>query len=325
MERSENSSSAVVSPLPLFPSTVGETPLVEVDGILAKLECANPCGSIKDRIGRYILEESERRGLLRPGMRIVEATSGNTGIAFSYFAREKGYPVTIVMPEDMTEERKEMIRALGAELILCSASGSFTEAAAIRDRLAAEHGWFNPDQFSNPLNAECHEKTTGEELVRQAAGRRIDAFVAGVGTGGTVIGVGRRLRQEFPRVWIVAVEPVESAVMSGGAPGAHGISGIGDGFIPALASDGRGGVHPLIDEVICVSTADALAAAQDIRSRHGFCVGVSAGANYLAARRLAERFPTVATIFPDGYTKYQSRGLTHCAPGSCPYEHSLPV
>ena len=323
MEPSETAVAA--SPLLLFPSSVGETPLVEVDGVLAKLECANPCGSIKDRIGRYILTESERRGLLRPGMRIVEATSGNTGIAFSYFARERGYPVTIVMPEDMTEERKEMIRALGADLILCSAEGSFAEAAAIRDRLAVEHGWFNPDQFSNPLNAECHERTTGEELVRQADGRRIDAFVAGVGTGGTVIGVGRRLRQTFPRVWVVAVEPTESAVMSGGAPGAHGISGIGDGFIPALASDGRGGLHPLIDEVIQVSTADALAAAQDIRARHGFCVGVSSGANYVAARRLAERFPTVATIFPDGYTKYRSRGLTHCEPGTCPYEHSLPV
>ncbi len=316
---------AVASPLPIFPSAVGETPLLEVDGILAKLECANPCGSIKDRIGRYILEESERRGSLKAGMRIVEATSGNTGIAFSFFAREKGYPVTIVMPEDMTEERKAMIRALGADLILCSKEGSFAEAAAIRDRLAAEHGWFNPDQFSNPLNAECHEKTTGEELVRQAAGRRIDAFVAGVGTGGTVIGVGRRLRRDFPRTWIVAVEPEESAVMSGGKPGSHGISGIGDGFIPALASDGRGGVHPLIDEVITVSTAAAIAAAQEIRARHGFCVGVSAGANYLAARKLAERFPTVATIFPDGYTKYQSRGLSHCAPGICPYEHDLPV
>ncbi len=316
----------LAAPPPSLRTAVGNTPLLEVDGIFAKLECANPCGSIKDRIGRYILDESERLGTLRPGMRIIEATSGNTGIAMSYFAREKSYAVTIVMPEDMTDERKEMIRALGADLVLCSKEGSFAEAAAIRDRLARELGAFNPDQFSNPLNSECHERTTGEEIVRQmAAGRTIDAFVAGVGTGGTVIGVGRRLRQENPNLWLVAVEPEESAVMSGGAAGSHGISGIGDGFIPALASDGAGGVHPAINEVIRISTEDAFAAANQIRARHGFCVGVSSGANYLAAKRLAERFKTVVTVFPDGYTKYKSRGLSHCEPGRCPYEHDLPI
>ncbi|HBL30083.1 MAG TPA: hypothetical protein DD490_24875, partial [Acidobacteria bacterium] len=181
---------------------------------------------------------------------------------------------------------------------------------------------------SNPLNAECHERTTGEELVHQLAGRTPGAFVAGVGTGGTLIGVGTRLRREFPHIWIAAVEPAESAVMSGTPKEElrpHGISGIGDGFIPALAGDGRGGLHPLISEVICISTADALAAAQDLRIRHGLCVGVSSGANYLAARQLAERYGPVATVFPDGYTKYQSRGLQHCEPGSCPYEHDLPA
>ena len=145
---------------------------------------------------------------------------------------------------------------------------------------------------------------------------------------GTLIGVGTRLRREFPHIWIAAVEPAESAVMSGTPKEElrpHGISGIGDGFIPALAGDGRGGLHPLISEVICISTADALAAAQDLRIRHGLCVGVSSGANYLAARQLAERYGPVATVFPDGYTKYQSRGLQHCEPGSCPYEHDLPA
>jgi cysteine synthase A len=304
---------------------VGDTPLVEVEGILAKLECTNPCGSIKDRIARYVLDESRRRGSLRPGQRIVEATSGNTGIALAWYARELGHPITIVMPEDMTEERKAMIRALGADLVLCSREGSFAEAAAVRDRLAAEHGWFNPDQFSNPLNAECHERTTAEELLAQTRGRRIDAFVAGVGTGGTLVGVARRLRREFPALHVCAVEPSESAVMSGGAAGPHGISGIGDGFVPALAGDQLGGLHPLIDEVMRVSTEEAIAAARRLAQEHGLCVGISSGANFVAARRLAARFPTVATVFPDGFTKYRSRGLQPCEPGRCPFEHELVV
>ena len=229
------------------------------------------------------------------------------------------------MPEDMTEERKAMIAGLGADLVLCSRQGSFAEAAAIRDRLAAEHGWFNPDQFSNPANAECHERTTGEEIVAQTAGRRIDAFVAGVGTGGTLVGVGRRLRRDNPALRLVAVEPAESAVMSGRAPGSHGISGIGDGFVPALAGDGRGGLHPLIDEVQVVSTAEATAAAQLLAGEHGFCVGISSGANFVVARRLAARFGTVVTVFPDGFTKYRSRGLARCATGRCPFEHPLVI
>jgi cysteine synthase A len=304
---------------------VGSTPLVEVGGVLAKLECTNPCGSIKDRIARYILGEARRSGALRPAQRIVEATSGNTGIALAWCARELGHPITIVMPEDMTEERKAMILALGADLRLCSRQGSFAEAAAIRDRLAAEHRWFNTDQFSNPLNAECHERTTGEEIVEQTRGRRLDAFVAGVGTGGTLIGIARRLRREHPTLRVVAVEPAESAVMSGGPAGSHGISGIGDGFVPALAGDGAGGLHPLIDEVVLVSTGEATAAAQRLAREHGFCVGISAGANFVAARRLAQRFATVVTVFPDGFTKYRSRGLARCEPGRCPFEHELVI
>lgn len=303
---------------------VGKTPLVKVEGVYAKLECTNPCGSIKDRIGQYILEESRRQGLLQPGQRIVEATSGNTGIAIAFFARKLGHPVTIVMPENMTEERKQALRSLGADVILCSAQGSFAEAARIRDQLAAEHGWFNPDQFSNPLNVECHERTTGEEIIEQLRVRHLgelDAFVAGVGTGGTLIGAGRRLRTRFPNLRLVAVEPAESAVMSGGPPGSHGIGGIGDGFIPNIASDGNGGLHPSIDEVECVSTEEARAAARHLGEAHGFCVGVSSGANFVAAKRLAERFPTVVTVFADGYSKYLSVGLNHCEPGRCAFEH----
>ena len=304
---------------------VGGTPMIEIEGIFAKLECTNPCGSIKDRIATYILRQSEERGLLKPGMRIVEATSGNTGIALAYFARRAGYPITIVMPENMTEERQEILRQQGADLILCSQEGSFAEAAEIRDRLARERGWFNPDQFSNPLNVECHEQTTGEEIVdfflHQQGGRPIDAFVAGVGTGGTLIGVGRRLKRIFPDIHLVAVEPKESAVMSGGRPGVHGIAGIGDGFIPPIAGDGAGGLHPLIDEVLLIGSEEARQAslhlARDCRS----CVGISSGANFLAARQLAQRYSTVVTVFADGYARYKSRGLEHCQRDACPFEH----
>lgn len=305
-------------------NTVGNTPLLEVDGIYAKLECTNPCGSIKDRIAVYILEQSEARGLLRPGTRIVEATSGNTGIALSYFAKEKGYDITIVMPEDMTEERKEILKELGADLILCSKEGSFAEAAAIRDQMAEEKGYFNPDQFSNPLNTECHYETTGCEILQQmgtmVAGP-IDGFVAGVGTGGTLMGVGKRIKAAYPGAYLVAVEPRESPVMSGGEPGRHGIFGIGDGFIPALVGDGRGGLDPLIDEVLCVGSEEAKEASQYLAASRGCCVGISSGANYLAARELRRRFRTVVTVFPDGYVKYQSEGLVHCREGACPYEH----
>lgn len=303
----------------------GKTPLIEIDGIYAKLECTNPCGSIKDRIADYILAESERQGLLRPGMTVVEATSGNTGIALSYYARQRGYRVVIVMPENMTEERKRIIRHLGAELVLCSAEGSFAEAARIRDRMAEQQGYFNPDQFSNPLNVACHYETTGQEILLQIRGRatRVDTFVAGVGTGGTLIGVSRALREMWPDLRTVAVEPEESAVMSGGAPGRHAIQGIGDGFIPAIAGDGGGGLNEAIDEVQTVRTEEALETAKWINAEHGYCVGVSSGANLVAARRHAARGETTVTIFPDGYFKYRSQGLAHCRPNGCQFEHRI--
>ncbi|MFI5298231.1 MAG: PLP-dependent cysteine synthase family protein [Polyangiales bacterium] len=299
---------------------VGQTPLVCVDGIYAKLECTNPCGSIKDRIVCYILDKSEERGLLKPGQRIVEATSGNTGIAYAYYAKQRGYPITIVMPEDMTEERKRILREFGAELVLAGPS-DFAGAAKIRDGLAREHGWFNPDQFSNPLNTECHYNTTGREILDQLR-EPIDAFVAGVGTGGTLMGAGKRIRDAWPDARLVAVEPAESAVMTGGPVGQHGIGGIGDGFVPAIASDGAGKKSAEIDGVEVVSTEEARQAAASIAERHGFCVGVSSGANYVAATRLrAKGARTVVTVFADGYAKYVSLGLTHCDARHCPYEH----
>ena len=299
---------------------VGNTPLVKVDGIYAKMECTNPMGTIKDRLTKYVIEESERRGLLRKGMRIVEASSGNTGIALAYFAREKGYPITIVMPENMSEERKNVIRVLGAKMVLCS-EGDFAEAAVIRDEMvASDPDRFNPDQFSNPLNVECHYRTTAEEILGQMAphAERIGAFVAGVGTGGTLIGVGTRLREVYPDVHLVAVEPSESPVMSGGEKGMHGIQGIGDGFIPHIATDGAGGLNILIDEVGTVSTREAIDAAQYLADERGLCVGISSGANYLVARRMAEAHGTTVTVFPDGLSKYKSMGLR--ATGKCQFD-----
>lgn len=296
------------------------TPLVDVDGILVKLECVHRTGSIKDRIAEYILTRSRELGVLAPGQRIVEATSGNTGIALAYFGARMGHPVTIVMPENMTDERKERIRSLGADLILCSTEGSFAEAAVIRDKLALENGWFNPDQFSNPLNVECHRETTGRELLLQTGDEPLDVFVAGVGTGGTLIGVGEALRERWPKVRIVAVEPEESPVMSGGSSGTHSIFGIGDGFVPAIASDGADGLNPLIDEVISVSSDEALGAAQILRRRHGRCVGISSGANFIAAKVFASRYRTVVTVFPDGFGKYASCGLMASRPGECSFE-----
>ena len=305
---------------------IGKTPITLLDGIYAKLECVNPCGSVKDRIADYIIRESSRAGTLKPGMRIVEATSGNTGIALAYYGKKYGYPVTIVMPENMTEERKALIRGLGAELILVSKEGSFAEAVEVRDKLALEPGMFCPDQFSNPLNVQCHYETTGAEIIRRMYQLHspIRAFVAGVGTGGTLIGVGKALRERYPKVRIIAVEPKESAVMSGGSPGEHGIQGIGDGFIPPIASDGQGGLHPMIDGVIQVSTDEARSAARYLQSKHGICVGMSSGANFVAAQQLKNLFGPVVTILADGYSKYTCQGLRKANDPPCPFANRCP-
>jgi cysteine synthase A len=289
---------------------VGNTPLVKVDGIYAKLECVNPTGSIKDRMAKFILDESEKRGLLRKGMVIIEATSGNTGISLAYFGRQKGYQVRIIMPENVTKERKDLIRGFGAELILCSAEGSFFEAVQIRDRMVKEGNCFTTDQFSNSLNALCHYQTTGQEIIKQleAESVSVGAFVAGVGTGGTLMGVARALREVNPNIFVAAVEPAESAVMSGGEAGPHGIGGIGDGFVPELVKAGEA-LSPVIEEVMKVTSKDASETSRRLARKFGFCVGVSSGANFLAAKRLAKRFENVATVFPDGFTRYVSLGL----------------
>lgn len=304
----------------LLPDGIGDTPLVNVDGVYAKLECVNPCGSVKDRIVRYILSEARKRGDLQPGQPIVEATSGNTGIAFAHYGRLMGHPVTIVMPEHMTEERKDLIRSLGATLRLCSKEGSFAEAATIRDQIAATTGAYNPDQFSNQLNEECHRLTTGQEILKQLTAPKLPlAFVAGVGTGGTLVGVGTALKDALGDVTVVAVEPAEAAVMTGGPNGPHGIYGIGDGFVPRLASDGGDGLHPVIDRVEVVSTDEAEEAARTLGQSGRFCVGVSSGANFVAAKRLQNEFSTVVTVFADGHQKYHSSGLEEPGEHLCPF------
>jgi|TARA_Y100000031_G_C8229819_1_gene390332 cysteine synthase A len=291
-------------------TAIGNTALVEVDGIYAKLECANPCGSIKDRMVRYILDESEKKGFLKPGMKIIEATSGNTGISLAYFAKKMGYDVTIVMPVNMTEERKQRIRDLGAHLTLCSEEGSFAEAVSIRDDiLSRDSSYFNLDQFSSPLNVECHYTTTGQEILKEHTLNPVEAFVAGVGTGGSLLGTAKALKKVYPDVHIAAVEPSESAVMSGGKPGIHGIPGIGDGFIPAIVKGINQPLSELINEVICVSSKQAQNAARRIREDYGLPVGISSGANYLAAKELFKKFGTVVTLFPDGSVLYGSLGL----------------
>jgi len=298
---------------------VGNTPIVELDGVYAKLECVNPTGSIKDRMAKFIIEESEKRGLLRKGMTIVEATSGNTGIALSYFAKQKGYSAVIIMPVSVTIERKELVRKLGAQLILCSSKGGFREAVRIRDEMAKNERFFSTDQFSNQLNIECHYKTTGREIIQQLEEKSVaaDAFVAGVGTGGTLIGVARALREVNPMAHIAAVEPAESPVMSGGTPRPHDIPGIGDGFVPVIVRGEKSVLNPLIDEVIGIRSKDAIKASAFIANTHGYCVGISSGANYLAARRLTREYRSVVTVFPDGFTRYLSMGLG--ASGVCSY------
>jgi len=293
-------------PLPPL-DAIGNTALMRIDDVFVKLECSNPGGSVKDRIARFLLQEAEKRGDLKKGDTIVEATSGNTGIALALVGCQMGYRVVIYMPENMTIERSRMMENLGAEIRLVSQKGSFAEAIEKRDQFRGRAGYYIPDQFGNPDNIRCHRLTTGVEILDQLKKLGCDGadcFVAGVGTGGTLMGVGEALREVFPGVRVVAVEPTESAVMSGGDPGDHGINGIGDGFIPCLID------LKDVDEVVRVSTEEAHAEAQRIRTAHGHCVGRSAGANMLAAMYMRDRgMMTVVTIWPDCADRYVSIGL----------------
>lgn len=285
---------------------VGKTPLIEleIDGItvLGKAEFLNPSGSVKDRLASRVITEAESRGLISRGDTLVEATSGNTGIALSMFAALRGYRMVIVMPSNMSEERKKMFSYYGAELIEVP-PGDFDGAIALRDKLARKNeGWFNCDQFHTQWNIDVHYETTGPEFHEsfKDLGVTPDAFVAGTGTGGTIMGAGTYLRDQYYGMKVVAVEPAESAVMSGGEPGLHGIQGIGDGskFLVDLNE---------VDHIEVISTDDAKDMALKL-AKMGYFVGISAGANVLASVRWAKanNKQVVATILCDRGDRYMT-------------------
>ncbi len=285
---------------------IGNTPLIQLknERIFAKAEFLNPGGSIKDRVARAMLEGAERDGRLKPDSIIVEPTSGNTGIGVALVGRLKGYKVRIVMPEGMSEERKKIIRALGADLILTPDELSIGGAVERVRQLASEDPKvFVPQQFENPDNPRCHYEETASELWRQMTGQ-VDCFVAGVGSGGTLQGVGKYLRERRPGVRIVAVEPKNVSALLGHEPGLHQIQGIGDGFVPAVLD------VSLVDEVIEVTDEDAIETTRGLGRDFGLLVGISSGANVWAARELARRYPgNIATVLPDRAERYFSTAL----------------
>jgi cysteine synthase A len=285
---------------------IGNTPLLQLRGecVFAKAEFLNPGGSIKDRVAKAMIEGAERNGKLRPGSIIVEPTSGNTGIGVALIGRLKGYQVRIVMPQGMSEERKKIIRALGAELVLTPDEESIGGAVNRVKQFAAEDPRvFVPQQFENPDNPRCHSEGTAAELWRQIGGE-VACFVAGVGSGGTLQGVGEFLRKKNPNVRIVAVEPKNVSALLGHEPGLHQIQGIGDGFVPAVLD------ISLVDEVVEVTDEDAIETTRQLGRDFGFLVGISSGANIWAARQLAKRIKgNVVTVLPDRAERYFSTSL----------------
>lgn len=292
---------------------IGNTPLLALErwapayNILAKLERANPLGSAKDRAAWYMITDAEERGLLQPGGAIVEPTSGNTGVGLAYIGAIRGYKVVLTMPETMSAERRALLAALGAELVLTPGGEGMKGAIAKAEALAAQRpGAWMPDQFNNPANARAHYETTGREIWRDTDGL-VDIFVATVGSGGTLTGAGRYLKEKNPDVRVVAVEPAESPVLSGGRPGPHKIQGIGAGFVPGVLDMG------LVDEVITVTGEEAYRAARALAKTEGVLCGVSSGAAAAAAGKLAARPEyagrRIVTVLPDTGERYLSTDL----------------
>ena len=296
---------------------IGKTPLLELTHIekeedlkatiLAKLEYFNPAGSVKDRIARAILDDAEARGELKPGATIIEPTSGNTGIGLSSVAAARGYKIIIVMPETMSVERRQLIKAYGAELVLTEGAKGMKGAITKADELAQEiENSFIPGQFVNPANPRAHFETTGPEIYEDTDGK-VDIFVAGVGTGGTVTGVGEYLKSRNPDVKVVAVEPASSAVLSTGVAGSHKIQGIGAGFVPDVLNT------EIYDEIITVTNEDAFAAGKLVGKKEGVLVGISSGAAVHAAIELAKRpenqGKTIVALLPDTGDRYLSTPL----------------
>lgn len=292
---------------------IGNTPLLALERfapggkVLAKLECLNPLSSAKDRAGYYMIRDAEEKGLLKPGATIVEPTSGNTGVGLAYVAAARGYKVVLTMPDSMSVERRSLLAALGAELVLTPAAEGMAGAVAKAEELVKSiPGAWMADQFGNPANAQAHYETTGPEIWADTEGA-VDVFVAGVGTGGTVTGVGRYLKEKDPGILIVAVEPMESPLLSEGKAGPHGIQGIGANFIPSVLD------RSVVDEVVTVTTDEAKAAAKALARQEGILVGISSGAAAFAAGALAQRpefaGKTIVALLPDTGERYLSTGI----------------
>jgi len=294
--------------------TIGNTPLVRVRRliksdatVLAKLEFFNPLSSVKDRIGLAMIEAAEKSGKLTPGGEIIEPTSGNTGIALAFVCAARGYRLTLTMPASMSIERRKVLRALGAEIVLTPAEKGMTGAIErARELLAERPGSIMPQQFENPANPDVHRRTTAEEIWRDTDGK-VDYLISGVGTGGTITGVSEVIKARRPSFKAIAVEPTASPVLSGGKPGPHKIQGIGAGFVPAILNTG------IIDEVIQVSNEDAMAYARRAAQEEGLFVGISSGAALWAAEQVAKRpeaaGKTIVVIIPSAGERYLSTAL----------------
>lgn len=292
---------------------VGQTPMVKLNGsaeensadIYLKLEYMNPGSSVKDRIALSMIEAAEESGELKDGDTIVEPTSGNTGIGIAMIAAAKGYRTVLVMPDTMSQERRNLLRAYGAELVLTPGADGMKGAIKKASELEEKHGYYMPQQFNNQANVAVHEKTTGPEIVEQM-GDQLDAFVSGIGTGGTITGAGKVLKEKYPDVKIYAIEPEGSAILSGGQPGPHKIQGIGAGFVPGILNT------EIYDEVSLVSTEDAYAAAREAARKDGILGGVSSGAAIHVAKQVAKQLgkgKKVVAIIPSNGERYLSTPL----------------
>ncbi len=295
-------------------STIGKTPLVRINKLVSendaelvsKLESFNPGGSVKDRIGYSMIEDAEHKGILKAGATIIEPTSGNTGIALAMVAAVKDYQVIFTMPETMSIERRALLQFFGARIILTPGDKGMKGAVEEAERLVQENNYFIPQQFKNPANPEIHRKTTAQEIITDLDGRIPDYFVVGVGTGGTITGTGEVLKRVFPEMKVIAVEPADSPVLSGGKPGSHKIQGIGAGFIPEIFN------KHVIDEIITVRNEDAFNTAKQLAKKEGILAGISAGANMFAALKVAQRIGTgklVIVVIPDTGERYISTEL----------------
>ncbi|PTG91412.1 cysteine synthase A [Staphylococcus chromogenes] len=304
----------VRKPVENITEIIGQTPVVKLRhqasedaaDIYVKLEYQNPGGSVKDRIALAMIEQAEKDGKIKPGDTIVEPTSGNTGIGLAFVCAAKGYKAVFTMPETMSQERRNLLKAYGAELVLTPGAEAMKGAIKKAKELKEEHGYFEPQQFENPANPKIHELTTGPELVEQFEGRTIDAFLAGVGTGGTLSGAGKVLKEKYPDIQLVAIEPEASPVLSGGEPGPHKLQGLGAGFVPDTLDT------EIYDEVITVGNETAMETSRRVAKEEGILGGISSGAAIYAAIQKAKELgkgKTVVTVLPSNGERYLSTPL----------------